>query len=205
MTKTLYLVRHAQSLPRAEHGFAGWRLSPTGARQAEQLAGLLEPLGIRQIFSSPFVRTLHTAAPFAEKQALKIVVADDLRERLIENDDCHPSDEVWHKSWEDFAFALPGCESSIMAQSRMCRAVESIARQVTDTTAIFTHGNVIGLFLNALTGSFGRKESEAITNPDVIKISHDGRCFIWDRHFRLDGLGHIATAHNQTPKEHSLA
>src|SRR5690242_1606450 len=117
MKKTIYLVRHAQSLPKAVLGFSGWLLSPIGVQQAEQLAGLLDPLQIGQIFSSPFVRTRDTAAPFAKMRALEIVVIDDLRERLIENDGCHPSDEVWHRSWEDFDFAPPGCESSAAAQS----------------------------------------------------------------------------------------
>ena len=202
--KTLYLIRHAQSLPKAALGFSGWRLSPIGAKQAEELAALLVPLNIDQIFSSPFVRTVDTAAPFARRRALEIVHIDDLRERLIENDGCHPSDEVWHKSWEDFDFAPPGCESSRKAQARMCGAVEGIARDASGTTAVFSHGNVIGLFLNSLDGSFGRKAVEAIRNPDVIKIDWEGGRFAWDRHFRLAGLEHIATAHNQTPKEHSL-
>jgi 2,3-bisphosphoglycerate-dependent phosphoglycerate mutase len=205
MKKILYLVRHAQSLPKAAHGFSGWQLSPTGAKQAEQLAHLLDPLEIKEVFSSPFVRTLATAAPFAKKQSMEIIVVDDLRERLIENDGCHPSDEVWHKSWVDFDYAPPGCESSAAARSRMCRAVAGIAQRTNGPAAIFTHGNVIGLFLNSLAAEFGRKQVEAITNPDVIKIECEAGRFIWDRHFRLPGLDHIATAHNQTPKELSLA
>jgi 2,3-bisphosphoglycerate-dependent phosphoglycerate mutase len=198
---TLYLIRHAQSSPNPIHGFAGWRLTPLGTEQAERLADLLWPLGIQQIFSSPFIRTLDTATPFAKKHALEIVVVDDLRERLIVDDDCHPSDEVWHKSWEDFRFALPGCEPSSDAQSRILRAMAGIAQQATGTSAIFTHGNVIGLFLNSLTDGFGRRETEVLTNPDVIKIGCKGGRFTWDRHFRLAGLNQIATAHNQTPKE----
>jgi len=201
MNTTFYLVRHAQSLPRPEHGFSGWKLSPIGTKQAAQLADLLGPLQIKRVFSSPFVRTLDTAAPFAKKHAIKIVVVDDLRERLIVNDDCHPSDEVWRKSWEDFSFALPECESSHTAQSRICRAITGIARQTNDTSAIFTHGNVMGLFLNVLNKRFGRKDAEALTNPDVIKIDCEDNCFTWDSHFHLTGLEHIATAHNQTPKE----
>lgn len=205
MKKTLYLVRHAQSLPKAALGFSGWRLSPIGAAQAERLSHLLVPLQIDEIFSSPFVRTLDTATPFAKIRALEIVAVDDLRERLIENDGCHPSDEVWHKSWEDFHYAPPDCESSATAQTRMRCAVTDIAQRATGTAAIFTHGNVIGLFLNSLDGGFGRKHVEAITNPDVFKIDFENGRFVWDRHYHLPGLEHIATAHNQTPKELSLA
>jgi 2,3-bisphosphoglycerate-dependent phosphoglycerate mutase len=123
MHKTFYLVRHAQCIATPALGFSGWPLSPVGARQAGQLADLLGPLGIAQVFSSPFVRTLATATPFAQKHALDILVIHDLRERLIVNDGCHPSDEVWRKSWEDFTFALADCEPSATAQTRICKAI----------------------------------------------------------------------------------
>jgi broad specificity phosphatase PhoE len=108
---------------------------------------------------------------------------------------------VWRKSWEDFTFAPADCESSIAAQARICKAIGDIAQRATGTSAIFTHGNVLGLFLNALASGFGRKESEALTNPDVLKIEWSDGCFKWDRDFRLHGLERIATQHAQTPKE----
>jgi 2,3-bisphosphoglycerate-dependent phosphoglycerate mutase len=204
MHKTLYLVRHAQCVPRQELGFSGWPLTSVGMRQAGQLADLLGPLGITQIFSSPFVRTLATAAPFAQKHTLGILVVDDLRERLIVNDGCHPSDEVWRKSWEDFTFAPANCEPSIAAQTRFYKAMGDIARTAAGTSAIFTHGNVLGLFLNMLADSFGRKEAEALTNPDVLKIEWNDSCFKWDRGFCLRGLNGIATQHTATPVKEAV-
>jgi 2,3-bisphosphoglycerate-dependent phosphoglycerate mutase len=197
--KTLYLVRHAQSLPIAERGFAGWPLSELGVEQAERLADLLSTLGIEQVFSSPFTRTLDTARPFSKRQTLEITLVPDLRERLIVNDNCHPSDEVWRRSWEDFNFALPECEPSAAAQARICRAVADVARRTNRVSALFTHGNVIGLFLNALVPSYGRLEAEALTNPDVIKLECDGAAFMWDCQFRLAGLEKIATPHLSMP------
>ena len=198
---TLYLVRHAQCLPKKSRPFSDWSLSMVGARQAEELASLLSPLEITNVFSSPFVRTLETARPFAQKHGLVIRVVDDLRERLLTNEAGLPSDEVWRKSWEDFSFCLPGCESSLAAQARICRAIGGIAQSAKGTSAIFTHGNVIPLFLNALRRTVGRADAEALTNPDVLKIRWGGGAFAWDRTFRLPGLAHIATDHRQTPTE----
>jgi len=172
-----------------------------GAQQAEELAGLLEPLEITNVFSSPFIRTIETAKPFAQMHGLVIRVVDDLRERLLTNEAGLPSDEVWRRSWEDFSFCLPGCESSLAAQARICRAIGGIAESVEGTSAIFTHGNVIPLFLNALTRTVGRAEAEALTNPDVLKVSWRSGAFAWDRAFRLPGLARIATDHRQTPVE----
>jgi 2,3-bisphosphoglycerate-dependent phosphoglycerate mutase len=197
---TFYLVRHAQSLPTKSQFFSEWPLSPTGTRQAEQLGALLVPLGIRRVFSSPFVRSVQTAKPFAEREELQITLVDDLRERLITSVG-PPSDEVWCQGWEDFSFCPPGCETSLAAQTRMCQVVGEIARTTEEVTAIFTHGNVMGLFIHSLTSSFGRKETEALTNPDVLKIDWQDGVFTWDRQFRLSRLERIATAHGQTPRE----
>jgi hypothetical protein len=54
------------------------------------------------------------------------------------------------------------------------------------------------LFLNHIHPAFGRDEAEALTNPDVVRISADGR-FVWDQEFRLPGLENIATNHSETP------
>ena len=198
---TLYLIRHAQCLPKKAQRFSDWSLSRVGAQQAEELAGLLEPLEITNVFSSPFIRTIETAKPFAQRHGLVIRVVDDLRERLLTNEAGLPSDEVWRRSWEDFSFCLRGCESSLAAQARICRAIGGIAESVEGTSAIFTHGNVIPLFLNALTRTVGRAEAEALTNPDVLKVSWRSGAFAWDRAFRLPGLARIATDHRQTPVE----
>ena len=201
----LYLVRHAQSLPMKAQHFSEWPLSPVGARQAEQLTDLLSPLGIAQVFSSPFARSLQTAEPFARKHALQIAVMDDLRERHITNEGGLPSDEIWRRSWEDFSFCMDGCETSLAAQARIGSAIRDIAQRASGTAAIFTHGNVIGLFLNALTSAAGRAEAETLRNPDVRKVRWEGGAFTWERHFRLPGLERIATNHSQTPTEEASA
>jgi bisphosphoglycerate-dependent phosphoglycerate mutase len=88
---TFYLVRHAQSLPNKSQYFSEWPLSPIGLRQAEQLAELLAPLEITRVFSSPFLRSVQTAKPFADRHGIPITLVDDLRERLITLEKSSPS------------------------------------------------------------------------------------------------------------------
>jgi 2,3-bisphosphoglycerate-dependent phosphoglycerate mutase len=201
MRITFYLIRHAQSVQKASEASSHWRLSTVGASQAKKLAELLTPLGIQRVLSSPFTRSLQTAAPFAEKHALEIGIVDDLRERILQTDPSHDSDELWRKSWEDFAFAAPGCESSLAAQKRICSAMGAIAAENRGTTAVFSHGHVIALFLNAIEKSVGRTEAELLMNPDVLRVEWKNGSFFWDREFRLHGLAAIATTHEQTPKD----
>ena len=201
MSMTLYLVRHAQSLPRKGQPCSEWPLSPTGVRQAEQLAELLGPLAIVEVLSSPFIRSLQTAEPSARKNGLQIGVVNDLRERTAACPGGLPSDEEWYRSWEDFNFALPGCETSLTAQVRIYRAICQISHSAKGTSAVFTHGNVLGLFLNAVSRGAGRREAEELRNPDVLKIEWSQGTFTWDNTFHLTGLEHIATEHGQTPRE----
>jgi len=79
--------------------------------------------------------------------------------------------------------------------------MEAIAAQERQTTAVFSHGHLIALFLNALEKNIGRSEAELLTNPDVLKIDWKDGAFSWDRDFRLQGLAAIATPHSETPLE----
>jgi broad specificity phosphatase PhoE len=106
----------------------------------------------------------------------------------------------WIGSSSHKSCALAGCETSAAAQSKFCRAVRTIIAQATGTTAIFTHGHVIALFLNALDSGVGRPEAEALTNPDVLRVVRKDGVLVWDREFRLTGLSAIATRHEETPE-----
>ncbi|MFC1533321.1 histidine phosphatase family protein [Thermodesulfobacteriota bacterium] len=200
--KTFYLIRHAQSHPTSKCHYSEWPLSLIGSEQAEELSGLLEPLGIQKIFSSPFSRCLETVEPFSRKSGVQLFVEDDLRERLVVKSLAEGFDEIWRKSWEDFNFALPGCENSTDAQMRFVTAVRRILGESSEKTiGISTHGNVIGLFLSHIDCSFGRKEADKLMNPDVIRITVQNGLYTWDREFNLPGIDDIRTDHSETPMD----
>lgn len=196
----LYFVRHAQSHPSSDVPHGQWPLSKTGAAQAAALAPLLDPLGIEHIVSSPFRRCIDTITPFAERTGLDIAEHSDLRERLIAPNLTDDFASIWDKSWRDFSFALPGCESSAIAQRRFARAIVSISKaNAGSTLAVSTHGNVFGLFLNYIDESNGKFETEMLRNPDVARLVCKNGHYTWDRDFRLAGLENIATHHSETP------
>jgi 2,3-bisphosphoglycerate-dependent phosphoglycerate mutase len=200
MDNTLYLIRHAQSHPKSSCHYSDWPLSSKGEKQAKALADLLAPLGIERIISSPFLRCMQTIGPFAKKQNIEINIEPDLRERLITLTIADDFQDIWRRSWEDFTFALPDCESSADAQRRFVAAVMRICDRYEDgTLAICSHGNVIGLFLNSFDPGVGIGVAEALKNPDVVKIKVHASACSWDRAFRLVGLEGIATRHDETP------
>ena len=196
---TAYLIRHAQSRPSSGIEDPAWPLSRLGTEQAEKLSPLLEPLNITRVYSSPYVRCLSTIDPFVRRIRLDVVVDEDLRERKLVEEIRRDFGEVWRRSWEDFGFALPGCETSLDAQSRFVGAVRRIVRGESGTIGICAHGNVMGLLLNHLESRYGREEADRIRNPDVVKlVAQDGE-LVWDPDFHLPGLDDIATDHRDTP------
>lgn len=199
MTTTAYLIRHAQSRPSARLPEHSWPLSRMGEVQAEALGGLLEPLGITRLHSSPYVRCTHTIAPLAERIGVTVVEHDDLRERNIAGGLVDNFRELWLQSWDDFSFALPGCESSIEAQGRFVGAVRRIVEGETGVIGISTHGAVLALLLNHLDSTYGPEAADRIRNPDVLKLDFLDGELRWDRGFRLPGIDGVATPHEETP------
>jgi 2,3-bisphosphoglycerate-dependent phosphoglycerate mutase len=140
--------------------------------------------------------------PFANRSKINIVIENDLRERLIAKDIIDGFYNIWCKSWEDFDFALPGCETSAQAQDRIVTVVSKLAvSNQGKIIALSTHGNVIGLFLNWIDNTVGRMEAENFRNPEIIKVTMNGEKFKWDKHFILSGLTVISTDHKETPIE----
>ena len=201
-TTILYLVRHAQSRPSNHRDEPDWQLSDVGRRQARGLSPLLAPLGIERIVSSPYVRCMDTMRPFAGDADLAIDVDHDLRERRITIGLRPDFEAVMARSWREFSYALPGCESSEEAQRRMRPAIERIVgRHSGRTVAVCSHGNAISLFLHSLDTAFGIDGMKAIRNPDVVRILADGDGMRRDAAFELDGLADIATDHRDSPLE----
>jgi 2,3-bisphosphoglycerate-dependent phosphoglycerate mutase len=204
MDTVIYFIRHAQSRVSVRQRHHEWPLSDLGRVQAAQLAPLLAPLQMERVISSPFIRCLDTVAPFIAASKLPLELHDGLRERYVSDaivDDFYAS-EIWKKSWADFHFCVPGCESSFLAQARFAEAVaELVDRHSGSVIGISTHGNVLGLFLNFIDARFHLAEAEKIRNPDVLKIVARAGRYHWHQEFSVPGLEGVATHHAVAPVE----
>ena len=160
----------------------------------------LNPLTSRNCSQAHLFDVCKQSQPFARRLGIDIVVKEDLRERLVAKEIMAGFYEIWRKSWEDFSFALPGCESSFAAQNRFVAVVIDILSEHTEKTiGISTHGNVMGLFLNYIDRAFVREQAEQLKNPDVVRVVAGGDGLVWDREFHVPGLEGIATDHKETP------
>jgi 2,3-bisphosphoglycerate-dependent phosphoglycerate mutase len=199
---TIYLVRHAQSHPTNRLDEREWPLSELGQQQAQRLSPLLESLDIDHIVSSPYTRCLDTIRPFADSSGLNIAIDHGLRERRITLKLRKDFEEILARSWEDFSFALPGCESSGAAQRRIRPTIEKIIAEYPGrNVAVCSHGNAISLMLNGLDSRFGLDEMWSLRNPDVVCLTADAGGIRRDNDFDLPGLHQMATPHKESPIE----
>jgi 2,3-bisphosphoglycerate-dependent phosphoglycerate mutase len=198
---TLYLIRHAQSQPHPNQAEPNWPLSALGADQARGLVAVLQPLGIRRLYCSPYRRCRDTLAPFADAAGLKLVPDAGLRERRIAAVWVHDFREVWRRSWGDFSYAVEGGESSWTCRARIAAAVEAmIARHPGETIGLGSHGNAIGLFMNYVDPAFGLAEATRIRTPEILKVVQRGGELVWDRAFSAGAaFDKLATDFRATP------
>ena len=198
---TLYFIRHAQSLPSSAQAEPDWPLSPVGAAQARGLVPVLRALDIRRLYSSPYRRARDTVAPYARDAGLDVVLDDGLRERKIAHGWISDFRDVWRRSWEDFAYALDGGESSWTCRQRIVAAVEAIvARHPGETIGLGSHGNAIGLFLNYVDPTFGEIDATRIRTPEISRVVHDGGRYGWERDFTAGpAFEALATDFRETP------
>jgi 2,3-bisphosphoglycerate-dependent phosphoglycerate mutase len=201
MATTLYLVRHAQSLPLAEQPESDWRLSPAGEAQARGLAPILDGLGVRRVYSSPYRRCRETLAPFCTALGIDLALHEGLRERRIATQWMADFRDVWRRSWEDFSFALDGGEDSWTCRERIAAAVQEIARRHPDEAIVLgSHGNAIGLFMHYVDPAFGIKEASQLRTPEILKVVHENGRFSWEKTFSAgEAFERLATDFRLTP------
>ena len=186
-TTTVFLLRHAESTVDPALPESDWPLSESGLRQASELCTTLAPLAIDHVISSPFVRAVDTVRPFCRAAGVDLQIDRDLRERCLSGRWIRDFEGVLRKTWEDFELTLPGGESSRECQDRMVNCVFRLAAcRRGGVLLVSSHGNAIGLFLNALDHAFGWAEWRAMRNPDLYRIVFNGQPR-WDRQFANAG------------------
>ena len=126
---TVLLIRHAKSAPNPEIPEAEWPLSALGHEQAAGLADQQCGYGITAVVSSPYRRAIDTVSPLAERLGFSIRVVGDLRERKLREGISDDWEALTARSWADFSFALPNCESAFDAQRRIQNSLDQLARE----------------------------------------------------------------------------
>ena len=101
--KTIYLVRHGETLANRQGILQGWSNNPlddTGEKQAAALVARAERVPLAAIYTSDLIRTRQTAAPLAQARGIQPIVLPGLREVSFGKWDGHHLDEIQEKDPE---------------------------------------------------------------------------------------------------------
>jgi 2,3-bisphosphoglycerate-dependent phosphoglycerate mutase len=168
----LFLVRHAHAdwMPSGDRP-----LSARGQADAARVAGLLAPLDVAAIYSSPARRALETVEPLAGRACLRPIVLPELRERELPAQRAGDFEAVVRASWLDPERVVPGGESLAAAQARGFEAVRSLIDvHREEAIVVSTHGQLLALIVNALDSSHGHEFWTRLTLPDVYELELEG-------------------------------
>ncbi|WP_017815034.1 histidine phosphatase family protein [Paenibacillus shenyangensis] len=163
----MYIIRHCEAQGQAPNA----ALTEKGRRQAEALAHLAEMQQIDIIVTSPYERAYRTIQPLAERLGLKVVTDERLIERVLCGQDAPQWRDMLRRTYDDPHLCYPGGESTSAAAARANQVVSELLEQGYHEPAIVSHGNLISLLLRSWDATYGFAEWEAMTNPDIYKVS----------------------------------
>lgn len=171
MTTYIYMVRHGDSL---RTGVDEWTrgLSPKGEEDARRVTACLLHEGINALYSSPYIRAIHTIADLAEVLGQEITLKEDLREKVWMEGNRQLADEdllpALQKMYADPDFALPGGESNRECQGRAVEALQEILQaHEGERVAIGTHGLVMALMMGYFAPEYDLDFLLKTTKPDI--------------------------------------
>lgn len=172
------LIRHAEPVApyTTDHADDDRPLTDAGRAAAAELAVELDGYELTAIYSSPYPRALETVTVLAERRNLRVQVLDDLRERRLSVEQRGDWRVSLEAAWTDAELALPGGESGRDAQRRAIGILDLLRARHPDggRLAVGSHGNLIGLMLQAFDPDVDFAFHMAMPVPALYRLTHDG-------------------------------
>lgn len=165
-------VRHAESVF-VEGSERTRGLTEKGKQDAARISDLLLNEQLDVLISSPYRRAIETIQVLADDLEKKILIEDDLRERLLSASDLGKDHffEAKRRAFEDPDLSFPGGESSREAQKRSCRVISRLLEEHRGKRlAIGTHGDIMTLMMNHFDKKYDFHFWKSTTMPDVYKL-----------------------------------
>ncbi|WP_101844026.1 histidine phosphatase family protein [Halobacillus sp. Marseille-P3879] len=174
----LILVRHSETEGQHEDS----PLTKLGVRQAQMLSSFLEQSGydIHRIISSPFLRSVETIKPFAQKKRIEVELDERLEERILSHTPLDDWEEVLYDTFKDPDLKMAGGESSTEAKERVLSLVGELEDEPGNVILV-THGNLLALLLQKYKREFGFDEWKRLSRPDIFLVQKQGGDYTVER------------------------
>ena len=182
--KTIYLVRHGETLANRQGILQGWSNNPlddTGRKQAAALVPRASRVPLDAIYTSDLIRTRETAAPLAEARGLEPTVLPGLREISFGKWDGHHLKEIQEKDPDTLRdiFLKPGqvdleAEEDLAASQE--RAWETFTGRAEGmdpdgTILCVSHGGLIRLLVCRILGfSIDNMWRRSLANTAFVQV-----------------------------------
>lgn len=175
--KTIYLVRHCKTSGQEPDA----PLTPEGLEQAERLAGFLAGRGIERIVSSPYRRAMQSIEPFARQSGLTLETDERVRERTLTAGLVDDWMTMIRAAFNDIHLRYPGGETGAEVRDRALAAINDVLAHPATVTAVVSHGGWSSSLLNYHDPTFGFAQWQAMTNPDVFRLTFDENGVLHER------------------------
>lgn len=178
MRSSIFLVRHAQSVPPTPNGPNEYQrpLTETGRAQANQLADFLADLDPSVVISSPYLRAAQTLEPAARQWNLPIHTDPRLREWDSGIEPTPDYARHYAQSWAHPQWARPDAESLHELTERAVHTLTDIVDGLQGRPAIigsrgtFIARALIGLGCSGVSWDF----QQAMPMPAVYRLGFGG-------------------------------
>lgn len=168
-TKTVYLIRHGQSVDNASPVFQSVRspLSDKGCQQADAIAQRMRSIPFDALIASPIARARQTAEAIAKTTGVQLALSDLFIERIkpgsIDGKSWHdPEATATYKAWEESLYGtgprIEDGESFTDIVARADAALELLRTHPAQAIGVVTHGHFLRTMVarvllgDALTG-----------------------------------------------------
>lgn len=172
----LIIIRHSTTRQVADVDSHQWELTPEGRERCTLLAQEIRVYGIQQIITSEETKAATTGQYTASKLGIPYRTAPHLHEQKR-------STAPYYNHLEDFRAAIRvamqtpdqlifGEETFRAAQKRFSQQIEDLLRTYPEETiAVVTHGTVMSLYLEHITGSSAYSFWEQLEMPAYAVLS----------------------------------
>lgn len=179
MKTFIYMVRHGES-PKMGENERTRGLTAQGAFDAHRITEILQGEDIDVFASSPYKRSILTIQELAERSGQKVIVFEELKERIFSAEDSRMPDKelssLLIRSFADPNFALTGAESNAACQNRAITVLKKLLMTYQGCKIVVgTHGVVMTLIMGYFNRQYGLNFLLHTSKPDIYRMEFSGQ------------------------------
>lgn len=173
MSTFVYMVRHGESPKEGNERTRG--LTEKGYLDAQRVTDLIKDEEVDVVVSSPYVRSILTVEKLAQLIGQKVLVFEDLKEKVFSSENIRVSDKelvpLLKKSFSDSNFTLEGGESNADSQKRAINVLKELLDTFRDKKVVIgTHGAVMTLMMGYFDSTYDLTFLHSTSKPDIYRM-----------------------------------